>query len=126
MKYLKVITGVSLLAPVIVIALLNIVFCGTDVVYVTSDGKWSERQMVYRNPEFKDIVSSFEEYKVKCNAPDVKLERLRSRPEWIVLNSWVDDQNHIKGSVPLSSKILDVTFGFSTFKIEPAACYTSV
>lgn len=126
MKYIKVTIGIAVLTPVFVLAFLNIIFCGTDVVYISSDGKWSERQMVHRNREFKDIVSSFEEYKNKCNAPDVKLERLRSRPEWIVLSSWVNNQNDMKGSVPLSSEFLDVTFGFSTPTVKPAVCYKGV
>ena len=123
MKYFKVAIGVVVFVPVITLACLNIIFCGTDVVYISSDGKWSERQMVYRNREFKDVVSSFEKYKALCNAPDVKLERLRSKPEWIVLNSWVNISNDAKSTIPLSSKFLEVTFGFSTPNVEPAACY---
>lgn len=123
MKFIKVTIGILVLIPVFALAFLNIIFSGTDAVYISSDGKWSERQMVYKNREFKDIVSSFEEYKVKCNAPDVTLERLRSKPEWIVLSSWVDNKDDVKNNVPLSSKVLDVNFGFSTFKVEPAACY---
>ena len=126
MKYIKVTIGIAVLTPIFVLAFLNIIFCGTDVVYISSDGKWSERQMVYRNREFKDIVSSFEEYKNKCNAPDVKLERLRSRPEWIVLSSWVNNQSDTKDNVPLSSEFLHVTFGFSTPMVEPAVCYKRV
>lgn len=126
MKHIKLAIGILILAPVFVLTFLNIIFCGTDVVYISSDGKWSERQMVYRNRTFEDVVSSFESYKVKCNAPDVKLERLRSRPEWIVINSWVNDPNDVKANVPLSDKYLDVTFGFSTSKVESAACSKSV
>lgn len=82
--------------------------------------------MIYRNREFKDIVASFEEYKIKCDVPDVKLERLRSKPEWIVLNSWINNPADVKAQVPLSSNFLDVTFGFSTTTIQPAACYKNV
>lgn len=127
MKYIKVMIGVFVLTPMFILASLNIVFCGTDVVYVSSDGKWSGRQMMYRNREFKDVVSSFEEYKVKCNAPDAKLERFRSRPEWIVLSSWINNKNDEKAKVPLSSKFSDVvTFGFAIPPIETAACFENV
>lgn len=127
MKYIKVMIGVFVLAPMFVLASLNIIFCGTDVVYVSSDGKWSGRQMIYKNREFKDVVSSFEEYKVKCNAPDAKLERFRSRPEWIVFDWWVKSTDDEKSKVPLSNKFLDVvTFGFAIPSIEPADCYKSV
>ncbi len=119
----KVAIGIVALIPVIALAFLNIVFCGTDVVYMSSDGKWSERQMVYRNREFKDIVSSFEKYKVMCNATDVQLERLRSKPEWIVLNTWRNLSNDVSLTIPLSSKYLETTFGFSMPKVEPPACY---
>lgn len=123
MKHIKLIIVVVLLAPVCILALLNILFCGTDTVYISSDRKWSERQMIYRHREFKDIVASFENYKIRCNAPDVELERLRSKPEWIVLNTWIDNRTEAEKQVPLSTSSLEVTFGFSNPPIDSAACY---
>ncbi|MES2676103.1 MAG: hypothetical protein V4660_17825 [Pseudomonadota bacterium] len=121
MKY----TRVLVITLILGIVFLNIVFSGTEVVYISSDGKWSDREFLIKGHEFNDVVDSFEQYKIKCNTPDVFLERLKSRSSWFVLGTWIGDSKNIKLKVPLSVNSPYETYGFSLPPVKAPACYSS-
>lgn len=124
MKYFKVIVGILIFFSISFIVLINCLFYsqGTDVAYISSDGKWADHEMLFKGRDFNQIVYFFEEYKIKCNAPDVRLERLRSKSEWYSFSSLFDKETDKKWQVPLSSHFLFVSSGFSLPPIEPSAC----
>ncbi len=124
MKYFKVIVGVLIFFMMGFIVLINCLFYthGTDLAYISSDGKWADHEILFKGRDFNGIVYFFEEYKIKCNMPNVTLERLRSKSEWYSFSSLFDKDTDIKWKVPLSSNSLFVTSGFLLPPIESEAC----
>ena len=124
MKYFKVIVCVLIFFMMGFIVLINCLFCtrGTDLAYISSDGKWTDHEILFKGRDFNGIVYFFEEYKIKCNVPNVTLERLRSTSEWYSFSSLFDKDTDIKWKVPLSSSSLFVTSGFLLPPVEPMAC----
>ncbi|MES2824912.1 MAG: hypothetical protein V4732_15010 [Pseudomonadota bacterium] len=118
MKYSKFVVA----ALIFGIVFLNIVFSGTETVYISSDGNWSDREFLIKGHEFNDVVDSFEEYKIKCNAPNVFIERLKSRSSWFVFGTWVGDSNSVKWKVPLSIHSSYETYGFSLPPVKAPVC----
>ena len=125
MKQIKIIIGALSLFFIGSITLLNFIFCshGTDLVFVSSDGKWFDREVQFKGRNFETVVYFFEVYKIECNTKNVKLERLETENEWYSFSSLFDKSTDIKWKVPLSSNATHAISGLPLQHFEPSNCY---
>ncbi len=72
---------------------------GTDVAYQTSDGKWADNEVLFKGRNFDGIVFSYELYKIVCDTPNVKLERITDKPNIFTVSWWFDDFDSPKWKV---------------------------
>jgi hypothetical protein len=77
---------------------------GTDVAYQTSDGKWADNEVLFKGRNFDGIVFSYELYKIVCDAPNVKLERITKKPNILTVSWWFDDFDSPKWKVTMANR----------------------
>ena len=73
---------------------------GTDVAYQTSDGNWADNEVLFKGRNFEGIVFGYELYKIVCNVPDVELQRITEKPNFLKVSWWFDDFESPKWKVP--------------------------
>jgi hypothetical protein len=73
---------------------------GTDVVYQSSDGEWSDFECNMKGRNFEFIVLVFESYKIRCQKTNAILQRITRKPRIYNLSWWFDDFNDPKWKVP--------------------------
>lgn len=75
---------------------------GTDVAFQSSDGNWSDSEVLFKGRDFDSVVIYFELYKITCNAPDARLQRITDKPNISSISWWFDDFDLPKWKVPLA------------------------
>ena len=75
---------------------------GTDVAYQTSDGTWADNEVLFKGRNFEGIVFGYELYKIVCNAPDIELQRITKKPNFLTVSWWFDDFDSPKWKVPVA------------------------
>ena len=73
---------------------------GTDVAYQTSDGTWADNEVLFNGRNFEGIVFGYELYTIACKAPDVQLQRITEKPNFLTVSWWFDDFDAPKWKVP--------------------------
>ncbi len=71
--------------------------------FQSSDGLWGENEVF--NRKFHLIVVMFELYKIKCNVPEVTLQRITVRPEGFSIKGLFNDYSEPKWLVPFAHNL---------------------
>ncbi len=105
-RALKWILGLIVLGALIFWGLVIYMFesQGTDVAYQTSDGKWADNEVLFKGRNFDGIVFSYELYKIVCDVPNVKLERITDKPNIFTVSWWFDDFDSPKWKVAKANR----------------------
>lgn len=109
-RILKWILGIMLLGCLFFWSLGVYVFesQGTDFAYQTSDGNWADNEVLFKGRNFEGIVFGYELYKIVCNAPEVKLERITEKPSLFTVSWWFDDFDSPKWKIPKAEPHLNL------------------
>ena len=108
MKRLLSVIGLIIFFGILCFVLLFIwIFANpeTNVRFQSSDGQWHDQEVLFKGREFESIVVYFELYKLKCDRPDAKLQRVTTKPGTNELAYWFDDYDDPKWRVPLAEKL---------------------
>lgn len=103
MKVFKVIV-LSAFAILVLLAVVDIWMFkagGTDVMFQSSDKQWADSEVHFEGRNFKTVVVEFYLYRIKCNKPHVRLERLTKRPRWYTLKNLFNNYSDPKWQIPL-------------------------
>ena len=73
---------------------------GTNVAFQSSDGDWADSEVLIKGRVFESIVVLFELYKIRCQNPDVVLQRITNEPNILSISRWFDNFNDLKWKVP--------------------------
>lgn len=73
--------GLALLVP------LTSMFSGTSVSFQSSDGRWTDGEVLGKGRKFETVVTLFEAYKIKCNVPEVTLHRVTPKPKALMFDN---------------------------------------
>ena len=99
--FLYAITIPGLLIIFVVLANYHsIISKGTNVAYQSSDGKWTNREVLMKGHEFEQIVFLFEVYKIECEAPNTTLQRITPKPPWYSPRHYYNNYQDPKWLVP--------------------------
>lgn len=75
----------------------------TNVTYQTDNGEWADGEVLFKGRDFESVVFGYELYKIVCQMPDLKLQRITQKPQVWNLEWWFDDFNDAKWLVPYST-----------------------
>jgi hypothetical protein len=75
-------------------------WAGTDVAIRSSDGRWSDSEILIKGRRFEDLVFLFELYRINCNAPAATLQRTTPWPRPWSREWWFDTRFDRKWRVP--------------------------
>jgi hypothetical protein len=95
----RIAVALALLSAVIVPPWL-IPWLGTDVAVRSSDGHWSDSEVLIKGRRFDDLVFLFELYRINCNAPAATLQRTSPWPRPWSREWWFDTRFERKWRVP--------------------------
>jgi hypothetical protein len=76
---------------------------GTNVAFQSSDGEWASSEVLMKGLIFKNIVVSFEAYKIKCAAQNATLQRITPRPPWYSPRHYYNNYQYPKWLVPYAA-----------------------
>ena len=76
---------------------------GTNVAFQSSDGGWSDGEVLVKGRDFSDVVALFRSYRTRCARPDSELERTTEKPSPSSLSWWFDDYGDPKWRIRLAA-----------------------
>ena len=76
---------------------------GTSVGFQSSDGGWSDGEVLVKGRDFAAITQLFRSYRTRCARPNAKLERTTEKPSPMNLSWWFDSYGDPKWRVPFAA-----------------------
>lgn len=128
MKKIKIIVILTLSLAVFLTGILAAVYIsmfksgGTDVAFQSSDKQWADSEVQFKGRDFNAIVAYFYLYKILCNKPNVKLERLTKKPKWYTLDNFFNNYADPKRQIPLGVGNENTLSGYYP-KATAKSCY---
>ena len=84
----------------------------TNVKFQSSDKEWADSEVIFKGRNFESILFYFHLYKLKCNKPNVQLQRLTDKPNWYQIEHWLNDYDDLKWQVPLGEGNANTNSGY--------------
>ena len=75
-------------------------WAGTDVAVRSSDGRWSDSEVLIKGRRFEDLIFLFELFRINCNAPGANLQRTTPWPHPWSREWWFDTRFDRRWRVP--------------------------
>jgi hypothetical protein len=79
-------------------------FSGTNVQFQSSDGEWSDSEVLLKGRDFEAVLVLFEVYRAKCS-PTAVLQRTSEKPSALSLDHWFNDYSAAKWRVPYAAPL---------------------
>ena len=86
-------------------------FNGTNVAFQSSDGKWADSEVLFKDRDFEVILVSFELYRAKCSS-QAQLQRTTPKPNWYEYNNWFNNYASPKWHVPYRPALQNARNGY--------------
>ena len=74
--------------------------------------QWADSEVTFKGRNFESILFYFHLYKLKCNKPNVELQRLTVKPEWYQIEHWLNNYEDLKWKVPLGVSNENTNLGY--------------
>jgi len=99
---------------------------GTNVKFQSSDMNWANSEMLYKAKGLNAIVFHFHFYKLKCDKPDVSLQRITPKPSWYQWEYWFNDYDDLKWQIPLGKVNHKTKTGYYPNSGDKEHCFNKV
>ncbi len=77
----------------------------TNIQFQSSDGYWHDRELLFKDRNFDSVVVYFELYKLKCDKPNVTIQRVTKPPKSNEIAYWFNDYSEPKWKVKYFNKL---------------------